>query len=98
MEHCEFKNVGSGKPCAKKPVKKSKYCSMHKYLMKHTKAFPCKYCRVRTYSKFGARKRCADAHFLRYYNVVKPFNTECRRLRNILFYHKDKCFSDPEIR
>ena len=29
MEHCEFKNVGSGKPCAKKPVKKSKYCSIH---------------------------------------------------------------------
>ena len=83
---CAFQKVCSDDLCHKKPVKNSQYCAMHKFLMKNDNVKACLLCGKRTYSKIQICNRC-DGNNLRakfvYYNVVKPFRSECKRLRNI---------------
>ena len=83
---CAFLKVGSDDPCHKKPVKDSQYCAMHKFLMKNSNVKACLRCGKRTYSKVQICNRCDGNKLsirLRYCNVIRPFRSECKRLRNI---------------
>ena len=83
---CIFQGIGSVNPCKKKPVKNSQYCAMHKFLMKNNNVKLCLCCNKRTYSKLQVCTKCNSnkiRNIQRYYNVVRPFRAECKRLRNI---------------
>ena len=85
---CEFLKVGSNDPCHKQAVKNSKYCAMHKFLMKNGNVKSCLRCGKRTCSKLQICNKCGANKIRvlqRYHNVVKPFYIECRRLRNIKY-------------
>jgi len=83
---CAFMKVGNHESCHSKPTTNSKYCKLHNYLMKKSKVKPCTNCGNGTYAKYQICVPCG-AHKVRllhrYYEVVKPFESECRRLRNI---------------
>ena len=83
---CAFQKVCSDDICRKKPVKYSQYCAMHKFLMKNKNVKACLLCGKRTYSKLQICNRCDDYNLrskIAYYGVIKPFRTECKRLRDI---------------
>ena len=83
---CAFLKAGRDDLCHMKPVNYSQYCAMHKFLMKNSNVKACLRCGKRTYSKVQICNRCDGNKIsirLRYYNVIKPFRSGCKRLRNI---------------
>ena len=83
---CAFLKVGNHELCHSRSTKNSKYCKLHNYLMKKSKVKPCIKCGNGTYAKYQTCVPCG-AHKVRllhrYYEVVKPFVEECRRLGRI---------------
>lgn len=83
---CAFLRVGNNEPCHSKPTKKSVYCRMHNFLIKASKVKPCLRCGLGTCSKLQMCNKCGANNIRmnqRYHEVIKPFNSECHRLRQI---------------
>lgn len=83
---CAFLRLGDNEPCHSRPTKKSNYCAMHNFLIKHSKVKPCLRCGKGTWSKLQICNLCGANKIRvneRYQTVIKPLHTECRRLRKI---------------
>ena len=82
---CTFLRLGDNEPC-RGPQKNSNYCAIHNFLIKHSKVKPCLRCGKGTWPKLQICNPCAANKIRvneRYHTVIKPFNAECHRLRNI---------------
>lgn len=86
MELCKFMRLDGVASCSKKPVKNSIYCSIHKFRKDKRMSKLCLCCGNWTRSTLQVCRSCGVARIRarrRYHAVVKPFNDENKRLRNI---------------
>ena len=70
-------------------TKKLNYCAIHNFLISRSKVKPCLRCSKGTWSKLQICTPCVSNEIgvnKRYHTVIKPFNTECRRLVGLSTY------------
>ena len=84
---CAFLRGGDNEPCHLQPIKNSKYCALHNFLIKKSPVKPCLRCGKGTWSKLPICNPCG-ANKVRvnkkYHTVIKPYNAECHRLGKIV--------------